>query len=509
MKNKAKTKVINLNIPQAKAFVNMRLKNYWEWSRGAGKSTGLAGGMRKFVVQMPRASFFLVGATYSQILSRTLPSTIEGLEMFNLYQDVDYVVGRSGKKNGFQMPFQPPNQWNNIIHFSNGAIFQLVSLDNPNTGRGLNSYGGIGDEAALLDPEKLYNNVKTTNRAKKEIFKNASMLGAEIYASSTPITKKGKWFVEMEAEARKRPDLYYFSKANSYANAHNLRKGWFEEMRAEAPSQLIYDAEILNIRPKEITDGFYANLNPDKHYYTDYSASYLEGLDASKFKNSNQDVMREHFNCNQDNDINPNEPLIVSLDFGVFNSLVVSQTHDDEYRVLKSMWVKSPKLLDDLFIEQFIPYYRPHQDKTIYLYGGHDGHNRLPNSSKTLFEQVRELLTQHGWTVIIMSKGSAATHYDKYLLFNAMLKENQPNLPKIRINEGNNPDLIIALERTEAKESPAGVEKNKKDERNSSFPQQHATHLPDAFDIPIVTMYNDRFKGVASFANEYTIGVSR
>ena len=54
----------------------------------------------------------------------------------------------------------------------------------------------------------------------------------------------------MEAEARKRPDLYYFSKANSYANAHNLRKGWFEEMRAEAPNQLIYDAEILKHSPE-------------------------------------------------------------------------------------------------------------------------------------------------------------------------------------------------------------------------------------------------------------------
>jgi hypothetical protein len=105
-----------------------------------------------------------------------------------------------------------------------------------------------------------------------------------------------------------------------------------------------------------------------------------------------------------------------------------------------------------------------------------------------------------------MSRGAAATHYDKYLLFNAMLKETQPNLPKIRINEGNNPDLIIALERTEAKESLAGVEKNKKDERNSAFPQQHATHLPDAFDIPIITMYNDKFRGVNQFAQEMRIG---
>lgn len=477
----------------------MRLKNYWEWSRGGGKSTGLAFGMRKFVTQMPRASFFLAGATYSQILSRTLPSTIEGLEMFNLYQDVDYVVGRSGKKQGFQMPFQPPNQWNNIIHFSNGSIFQLVSLDNPNTGRGLNSYGGIGDEAALLDPEKLYNNVKTTNRAKKEIFKGASMLGAEIYASSTPLTKKGKWFTDIEEQARKRPDLYYFSKANSYANAHNLRKGWFDEMKAEAPSELIYNAEILNIRPKEITDGFYAQLNPDKHYYNDHNNTYLETLGLELNNNGN-------FNCHQDNDIIPNDPLIVSIDFGVFNSCVVSQDQGETYRVLKSMWVKSPKLLDDLFVEQFIPYYKPHQNKMIYLYGGHDGNNRLPNSSKTLFEQVRDILTQHGWIVIIMTKGAAATHMDKYLLINAMLKQTNVRLPNIRINEGNNPDLIIALERSEAIETNSGVGKNKKDEANKEFPQQHATHLTDAFDIPIITRYNDKFKGTSKYYDEMRIG---
>ncbi len=499
MQNPKNIKKIDLTVPQAHAFINMKQKNYWEWGRGSGKSTGLAYGARKQVVQMPRASFFLVGATYSQILSRTLPSTIEGLEMFNLYQDVDYVVGRCGKKHGFDMPFQPPNQWNNIIHWSNGAIHQLVSLDNPNTGRGLNSYGGIGDEAALLDPEKLYNNVKTTNRAQKEIFKNCSMLGAEIYASSTPINKKGKWFTDIEEEAKKRPDLYYFSKSNAFWNPH-IRKNWFDEMKAEAPSELLYNAEILNIRPKEITDGFYANLNPDKHYYTDHNNTYLETIGINLNKQGN-------FNSNQDNDVLHNEPLIVSLDFGVFNSLVVSQLNSNEYRVLNSMWVKSPKLLDDLFIEQFIPYYRPHQNKTIYLYGGHDGNNHLPNSHLTLFEQVRDLLTNHGWTVIIMSRGAAATHFDKYLLLNAMLK-GQRNLPRIRINESNNSDLIIALERAEAVESLSGVDKNKKDERNKEFPQQHATHLTDAFDIPIVTMYNDLFKGSNAFASEFGIRIS-
>lgn len=493
-------KKIFLNVPQARAFSNLKKKNFWEWGRGTGKSTGLGFGIRQFVSQMPRASFFLVGSTYAQILSRTLPSTVEGLEMFNLYADVDFVVGKSGKRKGFKMPFQPPFQWNNIIHFSNGAIFQLVSLDNPNTGRGLNSYGGIGDEAALLDPEKLFNNVKTTNRAQKAIFNKCSMLGAEIYASSTPLTKRGKWFIENEKKAKQDPKNYYYSKANAFWNPY-LRPDWFDTMKKESPSEYLYNAEVLNIRPREVIDGFYANITAS-HYYTDHNNSYLESIGVTFTK-------QEHYNSNQDNDVIPNEPLIMSLDFGVFNCCVVSQLQGHEYKVLKSFWVKNPKLLDDLFIEQVIPYYKPHQEKVVYLYGGHDGNNRLPNSSKTLFEQVQDLLEDHGWRVHLMTRGAAATHFDKYLLINAMLKQSDRQLPAICINESNNEDLIIALETTEAMEALDGVRKNKKAERNKDFPQQHAPHLTDAFDIPIVSMFNDKFKGVSGYASEQRIGVNR
>jgi len=490
-------KFIDLTIPQLAAILSPQKNKYLEWARGAGKSTIIAYFIYLIVKQMPRSTSALVGSTYSQILSRTLPSTIEGLEMFNLHQDIDYVIGRSGKKHGYEMPYQPPNQWNNIIHFPNGACFQMVSLDNPNSGRGLNSYAEVGDEAALLDPDKLFTNVKTTNRAKKEIFKDCSMLGSETYVSSTPITKKGKWFTDMELLAKQKPTEYMFSKASAKSNPY-LRKDWFDKMRDQSPSQTLYEAEILNIRPKEIVDGFYGQLNPQKHYYTDYNNSYLETIGVV--------ARKEHFNCHQDNDVRRNEPLIISLDFGVFNCCVVSQLQDEKYRVLKSFYVRSPKLLDDLFIEQFIPYYQPHQEKMIYLYGGHDGNNRLPNSSMTLFEQTADILSKHGWTVWQMTKGAAATHFDKYLLINAMLKERDGRLPTISINEHNNPDLIIALERSEAKEGLNGsVEKDKKDERNKLFPQQHATHLTDAFDIPIVTMFNDKFKGTNQHMSELKI----
>jgi hypothetical protein len=487
-------KKVQFTIPQICAKLARQKKKYYEWARGAGKSTVLSIDMREMVIQMPGASFALVGATYSQILSRTLPSTIKGLNLLNIKENVDYVVGKSGKKNGFRMPIQPPNQWNNVIHFSNGAIFQLVSLDNPNSGRGLNTYGIIGDEAALLDYDKLFNNVKTTNRAKEAQFEKCSMLGCEIYASSTPLTKKGRWFLKGEELAKEDPNLYYFSQATALSNP-NVRKEWFREIYNESSSKLIYEAEMLNIRPKEITNGFYANLIPDKHYYTDYNNSYLETIGVV--------AKSEHFNCNQDNDVERHSPLIVSLDFGVFNCCVVSQLQDHEYKVLKSFHVKSPKLLDDLFIEQFIPYYYPHQEKKIHLYGGHDGNNRLPNSSRTLFQQVEDLLRAHGWSVYLMTRGAAATHFDKYLMLNAMLKGHD-KLPSILINEHNNRDLIVSLERAEAREGNSGVEKNKSSERNQSILQQHATHYSDAFDIPLM-MFNDKFKGTTSFGSEMSI----
>lgn len=492
-------KLVKLTVPQMIFDMAPQPKKYFEGGRGAGKTTLLGKRMRDLVANLPRAAHILVGSTYSQMLGRTLPSAIEGLEMFGIYKDVDYVVGQCGKKFGFEMPHQPPSGplgWKNIIHFSNGAIFPLVSLDNPDSGRGFNAISITSDESAIQDEEKLYINVKATNRvAKYEIYGKNRFIGSESYYSSTPLTKKGKWFTDMEDKAKKNPDKYFFLKASAKSNPY-LRKEWFEEMREEAISETIYNAEILNIRPKEITNGFYANLIPEKHYYTDFNNSYLIENTSS--------LKPEHFTCNQDNDIDLNEPLIVSLDFGVFNCCVVSQANDIEYNVLNSFHVKSPKLLDDLFLEKFIPYYKPHINKTIMLYGGHDGNNRLPNSSKTLFEQVISLLRLNGWTVILMTKGAAATHFDKYLLVNAMLK-GHPKLPKIRINEHNNPDLIISLERAEAKESTNGVDKNKSSEKSKSILQQHATHYSDAFDVPIVTIYNAMFKGNNSFISEFSI----
>lgn len=484
---------IVLNAIQLMAFFAVTIggykKIYLEWGRGTGKSFMLAFFMKKMVKQMPGAAFGLVGSSYQQILARTLPSTKKGLTALGIYENIDYVVGKSGEKYGFAMPFESPDKWNNVIHFSNGAIFHLISLDMQNSGRGFNLFGILGDEAALFDPEKLYYNVKTTNRAKSERFPKASLLGCEIYASSTPLTKKGKWFTDMEDKIKnktvKNPEKYLFLKGAATLN-HTLRQEWFDEMLDEAPSELIYNAEILNIRPKEILNGFYPQFN-NENIYSNYDSDYQEELiKAYNVKD---------LNCKQDKDIVKEKPLILSIDWGLFLSAVVSQNLPNEYICLKEFYKQQPEIIDDL-INDFCDYYEPLKRKKVHLYYGHDGNKiKADRKNETYGDEVKRLLKSRGWTVIDKSKGKpAAPHNAKYALINLMFKSSASRYKTIKINEYNCPNLIISIERSEATDGRNGIEKVKKDEKNKSLKQQHTTHFSDAFDIPIYDLFKSLLK---------------
>jgi hypothetical protein len=88
------------------------------------------------------------------------------------------------------------------------------------------------------------------------------------------MTQKGQWFTDLEALAKKEPWKVLFVKAPAAVNKHNLSQDWFDRMRDNAPSEMHYDAEIRNIRPKKTTNGFYPSLDPKKHYRYAYDNDY-------------------------------------------------------------------------------------------------------------------------------------------------------------------------------------------------------------------------------------------
>lgn len=473
-------KKIELNLMQMTAILaNQRfgIKNInIEAGRAAGKSTVLGWFVKEAVRQMPRSTGVIVGETFVQIKTRTLPSTKEGMEMFGLYEGIDYVVGKCGQKLGFEMPFQAPDSWNNVIHFRNGTIAVMVSLDNPNSGRGLNSYWVIGDEAALLTYERLYNNVLTTNRAVKPHFKKKTMLNATIFTSSVAMTEKGAWFTAREEKAKNNPKKFAFLKFNSLVNKHNLTDGWIEQMREEALSQVLFDAEIMNIRPRGIADGFYGQLNKHKHYY-----SYKEDIDAMG------DMVSDYVaTCKFDTDLVKNVPLQFNLDFGGrINCGTVSQFlfSINEIRFIKEFFVKNPKKLSDL-VQEFIDYYEPHKAScnVVHLYHDRSGYKEEANSKTTLAEDVENTLRKAGWRVINKTPNTNnPAHIDKFRLINEILSEENDNLPKVRINENRCPNLIISMENAPLTDNDA-FKKNKSSERSTTIPQEHATHFSDTID---------------------------
>lgn len=464
-----------------------------EAARGTGKSTVLGWFIKEAVIQMPRSTGVLVGETFVQIKTRTLPSTKEGLEMFGLYEGIDYVVGRSGVPLGFALPFQSPDGWHNVIHFSNGSILVMVSLDNPNSGRGLNAYYVVGDEAALLTYERLFNNVITTNRAMKAEFKGKSMLHANIFVSSVAMTAKGDWFTNREKfsmeEFNKKIPLnqrkHFFIKADAFVNKHNLKPGWVEDMRKEALSKTLFEAEILNIRPKGVQDGFYAQLKPKLHYTNNnYNIDILGGVTDEYIPS-----------CKYDNDIVQGVPLQMNLDFGgKINCMTVSQYLKSINRInfVKEFFRKHPDILDDL-TQDFIDYYEPHKAScnVVHIYRDKSGAKREANSKTSLVEDVIIKLRQAGWKVEDRTPNTNnPAHIDKHKLINTMLAEIDPKLPIVRINQDNCPNLIISMENAPLKGNDA-FEKDKSSERSLVTLQEHATHFSDTLDYCLFWQFFD------------------
>lgn len=485
-------KTVTLNIPQAMAAMASHKNLYLEWARGTGKTTFLGYRAKRITEQMPRCTGLLIGPSYNFLLSRIVPSLVQGLEMFGLYQDLHYFIGKQPPlrwRSGWTKAYQPPEKWNNYITFWNGVGFHLISHDLPDDGRGLNTDVQIGDEAAILDPKKLEANTNATLRGTNvREFRDIQLFGASLFVSSTPITPEGQWFIEREELAKSNPKEYAFISATSRYNKQNLMAGYLEKAREEALSEYIYLAEYENVRPKFTKDGFYGLLDPDEHLYT---------AQAPRQRTFNSEDLPKNPDCSFDTDLIKALPLILSIDWGgAINCLTVNQhiASLKEYRTLKSMYVlgEDQKIQDDLF-NDFHAYYKLHQtsNKNIYLWYDASGNHRTGNTRFTRAEQARQQLIALGWHVHLMDPHRIINviHEDKHLLWETILRGDHPALPRYRMNRHNAKDCYISMKFAKTKLGSRGEVKKNKSSEKSAKRREHATDLSDANDIALFGMF--------------------
>lgn len=537
MKTQApQVKPLTFNRPQLRFMISRLASAVSLWSRATGKSTLIAWLMHLIVTKMPRSCWAIVGSTYAQILTRTLPSTIASLERLGYVKDVHYFIGRKPPQGwGWPEPYQRPVKYDHFIIFYTGAGFHLISQDgNGSSSRGVNLDGYIGDEALLLDREKLGTDVIAANRGNKDYWPGCNLHHGKFLFSSMPWGDTGKWLLDEAAyyerdgqnfglvrermiglqlefvdarSTKTRLELYQeilalsaqltfypnpqklkrqgkevakgllYSEANIFDNLVNLGIPYLEEQRREL-SDFMFLIEILNQRPKSVEAGFYPKLAAH-HAQECPDNAYVAGLEFNMRKLSVQD-------SRMDGDCRSHLPIRMSVDWGAtISTMLLGQIHADvgEYRFLKGLYVKHPKLIVDL-AKLFTSYYQNHLNKVVeFLQDNEYGNKRAPDSKLTYNEQLIEELRKAGWRVRVIEQGRAADHAVRYKLAMDILGEEDARQLRARFNKSNCKDVLTAMSLAPVRQGSRGqIEKDKTSEKRKG-PQQEATHFTDNVDL--------------------------
>lgn len=521
------------------------------WSRGTGKSFLIAWLIHMIVKWMPRASWAIVGKSYKQLLTRTLPTTIATLEsVFGYKQDRDFFVRRKPPKNfNFDTPFSPPLDYDHCIIFKNGTFFHLVSLDGGgSTIRGLSIDGYLGDEALEINKERMDSEVVPTNRGNLRYFKHIPFHHGSFFFSSMGYGHDFKWMLEggkyyendgfnfravrqqivdKELELVDCPDAsrmailwdeivelkrklkwyknksgFLYMEADVFDNIENVGWSYIKEMRRTL-LDFIFMVEMLNWFPEGVESGFYFALNRQDHGYSNkFDERFIGGLPL------NSEALKKP-DCRMDADLVGGQPLRIAVDWGShINSMTTTQylLSINTIRFLKNHYVKGDTL--DKLANNWCDYYAPHNKKEVFFAYGHDGNVTHANSKLTYAQEFAQILEARGWTVYMSQEPVPLTQMERYYLWAKVLKNTSdhkagrpvdPSLPLVEFNLDNCNETFISMQNAPSKEGRSGIEKNKSSERNASLPQEEATHLSDTADYNLSSVVTDPFSTMPAY----------
>ncbi len=314
---------------------------YVRAGRGTGKTSYIGIHMVDVTIGLPRQMGGFVGASAKQLYTRTMPNALKvvnalGFENF-------YFLGQAPAKLHWDYPLAKPRNWENIVHFSNGFCWQMLSMCVRGSANGLNLAALIGDETKYLPWQRVKEEVLPTLRgdfmppsARKTEKKtwgrgidpnrNNHWL-SQLWVSDAGLTQaQCLWEKEREFEtteindklANMMAELKYLERNNPRAAAmlaqndnflkelHLLRKdsicfwnlssinnlsmlgeSWLRDMQRQMPP-LLFSLMVLGAEKGAAKDGFYCNLDIDSvHGYTEeqYSTEYGDSYSmlADKF----------------------------------------------------------------------------------------------------------------------------------------------------------------------------------------------------------------------------------
>ena len=432
---------------------------------------------------MPRAKFFLSSTTYAQMLTKTLPAMESKWNEMGFRENIHYVVGRKPPKH-FDLPYQPPRKYENIVSFFNGYTKELLSLDRPDLARGGSYQGGDVDEAALVSKEHNDRVLLPSIRGFAHKF-SSHWYGNVNYYTSIPWKPTGYWILDFEEKAKANPTMYAFVEANAYDNIEVLGLPYIQMLEAELP-YLEFQVEVMNRRIRKVKDAFYHKFDPERHTY-EVRHLYTEGVRGIELA------------AQVDPHYDPTRLLELSLDFsGWFNCGTVWQEgRVDKVRVaeycLRQFFVKQEEGKVAELVHKFCDHYGSHGMKLVRIWGEPRGHDKNATSSETIYQTITRIFKSRGWQVEVrVAPGQVKAHKERAEYMNEVLGESNAALPIVRWCEETCKDAIIAMQVTGIK---GDFQKDKSKENDRAFPQEHAPHFTDTCDYYLMQKHGWRLAG--------------
>ena len=501
-----------------------------EWliaGRGTGKSEGvIAPKSARYLSYMPRATGVFVAATFQQLLTRTLPPVIAGWERLGYKQNVHYVIGRRPtpawiKTWNWKGPYRPPLNFEHYISWWNGAGIQMISQDRIGSSNGMSVDFIGGDEAKLLNRERLTSELLPTNRGAQVAFKDVPHHHGLFFTTDMPMGTAGRWILDkkkecdparvkhilqLQAQAQDlrakmlgnmadssrakalqllhkiqaliqhmRKGMVHYHEASTLDNIHSLGIEYIRQMSRDLNS-FEFKTAILNRRPMKLEDGFYPDLDEDKHGYFAY--------DYHRFENTGYDLqkLKDNDGAEVDSDYDPERSLHLSLDYNRrITPAVVGQVRGMELRIIKGIHSLYPLKLNDT-LAAFCNYYKAHKRRVVHFWYDRTATAEYSHAGSQS-DDVIAYLRANDWIVIEHYIGKAAGHERRYTMYGHLLQELGQYAYKLRINRERAPELLFSMFQTQAVYTKKGFGKNKKTETDPNFPAEEAPHYGEALDM--------------------------
>lgn len=304
-----------------------------------------------------------------------------------------------------------------------------------------------------------------------------------------------------------RRSAFVVRRASTLENVDVLGEEYIRQMKRDLPSYT-FMVSILNVKIKKSNDGFYSNLDID--HVHGYIPDEIDPLSQANFRTEKATgiiggkkitsesyqpdlkELSERNDCRMDSDCINDLPLYLAFDYNAnINTLVVGQVYQrdgvETVNVIKSFYMKNERKLREL-VDDFSHYYAPkravNRDVVYYYDATAKQGASYALTDERFYQAVIKELERNGWNVTAIDMGVPEKHEVKHRIINNGLAGIE--YPAIRINQPNNPDLIIALQLCEVSIGYQGFRKDKsqekKPETEDNLPLQQRTDFTDAFD---------------------------